>query len=247
VDQQFDDGITNDSASSYNVIIQNQILRNGLFGINLGGFPAGSHNQALDNTIKDNGSAGVNAGGNGHTVSGNLIEHNGYEQFLPVGGLREQGGIQGVVTCGATRARACGPDPTTIQDNNIVANAGAGVELAFNGSQATGGCGIYGCFPPDPYVAPRSNVVQRNFVRDNGRDGIVVDCDTLYDKDFNGSCLAASPKHKGQQILNNITSGNGGISAGTTAWDLHDQNAACDHDIWSGNSYATANPLCTTA
>jgi len=245
-DQQFDEGINNNGSSSYNLIADNQILRNGHFGINLGGFPAGSHNQAIHNTVKNNGNAGINAGGNGHTVSGNLIDHNGYEQFLPVGGAREQGGIQGVVTCGAPGSRACGPDPTTIQDNTITNNAGNGVELAFNGNQATGGCGIFGCHPPTPFAPPRSNLVQRNIVRNNGRDGIVVNCDSLFDANFNATCLESSPPHKGQRILNNITSGNGGVSAGTTAFDLHDLNPGCDHDIWSGNIFETASPPCTT-
>jgi len=29
-------------------------------------------------------------------------------------------------------------------------------------------------------------------------------------------------------------------------WDLHDENPNCDHDIWSGNIFQTANPPCTT-
>lgn len=244
--QQFDLGIDNNGASSYNVIADNQILRNGFFGINLGGFPAGTGNQAIRNTVKNNGNAGINAGGNGHIVSNNVIDHNGYEQFLPAGGAREQGGIDGVGTCGVPGARACGPDPTTIQDNTITNNAGNGVALYFNGSQATGGCGIYGCFPAQPYAPPRSNLVQRNIVRNNGRDGIFVQCDQLYDANFDATCLTSSPPHQGQQILNNQTSGNGGAKAGTTFWDLHDQNPRCDHDIWSGNTFQTAKPLCTT-
>jgi len=152
-DQQFDEGINNNASSSDNLISNNQILRNGHFGINLGGFPAGSRNRAIRNTIKNNGNTGVNAGGNGHTVASNVIDHNGYEQYLPAGGATEQGGINGVDTCGVPGARACGPDPTTIQDNTITNNAGYGVDLVFNGSQATGGCGDFGCFDPQPYAS----------------------------------------------------------------------------------------------
>jgi len=245
-DQQFDEGINIDSAASDNLIADNQVLRNGHFGINLGGFPAGSRNKAIHNTVKNNGNSGINAGGNGHTVSGNVIDHNGYEQFLPVGGVREQGGINGVDTCGAPGARACGPDPTTIQDNTITNNAGYGVDLGFNGNQATGGCGDFGCHPPTPFAPPRSNLVQRNIVRNNGRDGIFVECDQLFDASFNATCLTSSPPHQGQRILRNITSGNGGASAGTLFWDLHDENPNCDHDIWLGNTFQTANPPCTT-
>jgi len=248
VDQALDSGIANDSDASFNVISDNQVLRNGFFGIKLAGVGT-SHDQAIHNTVKDNGNTGINAGGNGHTVSGNLIDHNGYQQFLPVGADRSQGGTDGVVTCGRTRppGRPCGNDPVIIQDNTITRNAGIGVNLVLNGFQDLGGCGLSGCFPPAPYAAPRSNLVQRNVVRDNGHDGIFIECDTLYDADGNGTCLTTTPLHEGQQILNNTTSGNGGVSAGTVAWDLHDQNPNCDHDIWSGNTYETANPLCTTA
>ncbi len=245
--EQHDQGINNnDGASSDNLFADNQILRNGDTGINMGGYPAGSRNQAIRNVIKNNGGGGINAGGNGHTVSGNFIYHNGYQQFLPVGAVSDHGGGQGVVTCGTPVSILCGPDPVTIQDNTITQNAGNGVELVYNGSQATGGCGIYGCNDAQPYSPPRSNLVQRNIVRDNGRDGIVVACDVLYDKDFNGTCLTTSPPHMGQRILNNYTSGNGGIGAGKTFWDLHDLNPGCDDDIWSGNRFVTANPPCTT-
>lgn len=245
--QQNDQGINNnDGASSDNLIANNQILRNGNTGINMGGFPAGSRNQAIRNVIKNNGASGINAGGNGHTVSGNFIYHNGYQQFLPVGAESDHGDNFGVGTCGTPVSILCGPDPVTIQDNTITQNAGYGVELLFNGSQATGGCGDFGCFPPEPYSPPRSNLVQRNIVRDNGRDGIAVACDTLFDASFNASCLTTTPPHMGQRILKNYTSGNGGIGAGTTFWDLHDQNPGCDDDIWSGNLFRTANPPCTT-
>ncbi len=245
-DQQFDEGINNNASSSDNLIADNQVLRNGHFGINLGGFPAGSRNRAIRNTIKNNGNAGINGGGNGHTISSNVIDHNGYEQFLPVGGVPEQGGIDGVGTCGDPAARACGPDPTTIQSNIITNNAGNGVALLFNGNQFTGGCGDFGCFPGAPFAPPRSNLVQNNIVKNNLRDGIFVECDQLFDASFNATCLPSSPPHKGQRILNNQTSGNGGAGAGTTFWDLHDQNPRCDHDIWSGNTFRTANPPCTT-
>ncbi|MGI8778141.1 MAG: right-handed parallel beta-helix repeat-containing protein [Acidimicrobiales bacterium] len=247
VDQAFDSGIALDLDSDFNLIADNQVLRNGFFGIKLAGFGT-SHDQAVHNTVKDNGNSGINAGGNGHLVSGNLIDHNGYQQFPPVGGDRTQGGTDGVVTCAAPSppGRPCGNDPAIIQDNTITRNAGVGVNIVFTGEQDTGGCGIDGCFPPVPYIAPRSNLVQRNIVRNNGGDGIFVACDTLYDADGNGTCLTTTPPHKGQRILNNITSGNGGVSAGTAAWDLHDQNPNCDHDIWSGNIFETAEPPCTT-
>ncbi len=165
-----------------------------------------------------------------------------------MGGAPEQGGVDGIQTCGqpSPPGRPCGNDPTTIQDNTVTRNAGSGIGLFFNGNQFTGGCGDFGCFPGAPYARSRSNLVQRNIVRDNGRDGIFVECDKLYDASFNSTCLTTTPPHRGQRILFNQTSGNGGAGAGTTFWDLHDQNPDCDHDLWSGNTFQTANPPCTT-
>jgi len=244
-DQAADSGISADSGAHDNLVTDNQVLRNGLMGVNFGGFRS-SHNKAIHNTISNNGAVGVNAGANGHLISDNVIQHNGYDQFLPPGGQPLYGGQGGVASCGQTRFPPCGPDFTTIQDNTITQNAGNGVYLGYNGNQATGGCGIYGCFPPAPYAVPRSNLVQRNIVRANTLNGIFIECDQLYDASFNGTCLESSPAHRGQRILNNLTSGNGGAGAGTTAWDLYDQNPKCDHDIWSGNTYNTAKPFCTT-
>ncbi|MDQ6615017.1 MAG: right-handed parallel beta-helix repeat-containing protein [Actinomycetota bacterium] len=238
-----DSGISNDQGSDNNVISDNQVLRNGFFGIALAGFRT-SHNQAIHNTIRDNGAYGINAGGNGHLVQGNTIDHNGYEQFLPPGGIPQWGGIGGVVTCGQT-AGLCGPDFTTIQGNTITRNAGPGVSLIFNGFQATGGTGKFGTHPPIPYTPPRSNLVQHNTVKGNTGDGIFIGCDQLFDADFNSTCLTSSPAHLGMRILDNVSVNNGGPNGGITAWDLHDQNPNCDHDVWSGNKAVTANPHCT--
>ncbi|MEN3315021.1 MAG: hypothetical protein V7605_1255, partial [Acidimicrobiaceae bacterium] len=243
--QAADSGISADSGARDNLVTDNQVLRNGLMGVNFGGFRS-SHNKAIHNTIANNGAVGVNAGANGHLISDNIIQHNGYDQFLPPGGAPLFGGRGGVASCGETRFPPCGPDFTTIQDNTITQNAGPGVNLGFLGFQFAGGCGAFGCFPPEDYKAPRSNLVQRNIVRNNTGDGIFVDCDRLYDADFNSTCLKESPPHRGQRILNNFTSGNGGADAGISAWDLHDANPRCDHDIWSGNTYDTAKPFCTT-
>ncbi|MDQ6615018.1 MAG: right-handed parallel beta-helix repeat-containing protein [Actinomycetota bacterium] len=242
--QALDSGISNDGGSDYNVISDNEVLRNGFFGIALAGRDT-SHDQAIHNTVRDNGSMGINAGGNGHLVQGNTVDHNGYEQFLPPGGLPLWGPIGGVGTCGQVGV-PCGPDFTTIQGNTITRNAGPGIALLFNGTQETGGTGNFGTFPPVPYTAPRSNLVQRNIVKGNTGDGIFIECDKLYDANFNSTCLTSTPAHLGMRILNNVSLNNGGPNAGTSDWDLHDQNPNCDHDIWSGNKHQTANPACTT-
>jgi hypothetical protein len=226
---QQDDGIGNDTGAGFNMIDHNVAARNGEFGISLAGFGA-NHDTAIANDVRDNGSFGINAGGDGgHLVSDNVIDHN------------LSGG--GVVACGT----CFGPgDLTTIQRNVITRNNGPGVSMLFNGNQFLGGAGDFGTFPGQPYAAPRSNLVQQNVVQGNAGDGIFVECEELFDASFNATCLANPPPHQGLRILNNRTGGNGGAGAATTAWDLHDQNAGCDGNVWSGNTFQTANPPCTT-
>ena len=89
--------------------------------------------------------------------------------------------------------------------------------------------------------------MQHNTITNNTGDGIFVQCDVLYDADFNGTCLTSTPPHVGMRFLHNVAKKNGGSGAGVTAWDLHDENANCDHDIWSHNVARTANPSCTLA
>ena len=242
-DCQCDDGIAID-AGELNVVSGNVAERNGEFGISLAGRDA-AHDQALNNVSRDNGHFGINAGGSGgHLVSGNVITGNGFGRFEPLGSSIGDSIDGGVAACGT----CFGPgDPTTIQDNVITGNRGVGVFLGFNGNQFLGGTGIFGSFPPRPYQAPRPNLVQRNQIRGNGGDGVFVECETVFDANFNASCLPDSPPHQGLRILDNTSLGNGGANAGKSAWDLHDGNVNCDHNIWSANKAVTANPPCTLA
>jgi hypothetical protein len=240
---QEDDGIGFDIGASFNTVDHNHVARNGEFGISFAGRGV-AHGTAIANDVRDNGNSGVNAGGaGGHLISDNVIDHNGYEQFRVPGQDLFPEGDGGVAACGT----CFGPgDLTTIQRNVITANNGKGIFFGFNGTQFQGGTGDFGTFPAQPYTAPRSNLAQQNVVQGNLGDGISVQCDFLYDANFNASCLPNPPPHQGLRILNNRTAGNGGAGAGRTAWDLHDENAGCDSNVWSGNTYQTANPPCTT-
>jgi parallel beta-helix repeat protein len=247
--QNQDSGISNDTGASFNAIDHNVVLRSGFFGISLAGGPVTQSERATNNVIRDNANLGINAGtaGDGHYVAKNTITGNGREQFGPSNFPGFDGGI---VTCGS----CFGPGrPTTIVDNTVTDNFGFGIFLAFNGVQFLGGCGIHGCHDPVPYRAPRSNLVRDNTVSGNTGDGISVECDRVYDANFGFTCLTNAPVHKGERILDNISIENGGPSAGLTAWDLHDTSinadgtGGCDDNIWSGNTYTTANPACTTA
>lgn len=235
---QQDDGISFGPGASFNLVDHNAVYRNGEFGINATG---GDHNQMIANDIRDNGNFGVNAGGSGHLVSDNVIDHNGYEQFAAPGQEPFPLIDGGVGTCGT----CFGPgDLNTIQRNVITGNNSNGIALLFNGAQFVGRA--FGDLTPGAYNAPRPNLVQNNVVQGNLGDGIFVECDLLYQANFQSSCLPNPPPHQGLRILDNRTAGNGGAGAGTTAWDLHDQNAGCDSNIWRGNTYQTANPPCTT-
>jgi parallel beta-helix repeat protein len=242
-DCQCDDGIAV-AAGSFNVISGNVVERNGEFGIAMAGRDA-SHDQALDNISRDNGNFGINAGGSGgHLVSNNVVTGNGFDRFAAPSVGPQPFNDGGVAACGT----CFGPgDLTTIQDNVVTGNGGIGVFLGFNGNEFLGGTGIFGTFPPRPYQAPRSNLVQRNQVRDNTGDGIFVECEKVFDASFNSTCLTDSPPHHGLRILDNTSLGNGGAKAGAGAWDLHDGNVNCDHNIWAANKAVTANPPCTLA
>ncbi len=247
--QNQDSGISNDTGASFNVIDNNVVLRSGFFGISLAGGPVTQKEKATNNVVRFSGNLGINAGtaGDGHYVANNVLTDNGHEQFGPSNSPGSDGGI---VTCGA----CFGPGAaTTIINNYIANNVGVGISLIFNGNQFLGGCGNFGCFPPSPYQAPRSNLVQGNTVVGNTGDGIFVDCEKVYDASFNATCATSTPRHQGLRILNNVSIENGGPGAGVTAWDLHDANknpdgsGGCNFNTWSGNTFMTANPAsCTT-
>lgn len=238
---QEDNGIAAESGSSFNTYDTNLVLRNGFFGISLADRDI-DNDRTTNNFVRANSNIGINIGGNGgHFVSGNVVDHNGYQQFGPTAcdGCNDR-----IVMCGT----CFGPGPfDTVQGNTVTNNNGPGISLIFNGFELQGGTGQFGTFPPKPYQAPRSNLIQRNRVQNNTGDGIYVECDKLYDASFNATCHPNPPAHQGLRILSNISTGNGGAGAGVTAWDLHDGNVNCDHNTWKGNKANTGNPPCTLA
>jgi parallel beta-helix repeat protein len=241
---QLDDGIHAEIGSSYTVVDHNRVYRNGHGGIAVNGHGV-ANSVVTYNDVRDNGKDGISASGNGgHLVSHNIVDHNGYDQFHLPGAAPNPG--DGVDLCGTCLDRQDNPF-TTIADNVITRNAGPGVAMVFNGFQILGGTGQFGTVQPVPYHPPRSNLVQRNTIADNTGDGIYVECDKVYDANFNATCMVPDPDHPAMRVLQNLSVGNGGANAGSTAWDLHDENPMCDHDVWHGNLYKTAMPPCTTA
>lgn len=197
------------------------------------------NNIVRDNIVRDNGVNGINTGGGGgDLVEGNLVDHNGYDAYLIPANPSDFGFIGGILMCGA----CLGPGPfSTCQRNTITNNKGVGIGLLFNYFQC---CGT----PARDYVRP--NLVQYNAISNNGGDGVYIECDQTFEpfpfvpgvSDL--KCVDA-PSHPGQRILNNSVTRNGGAGAGISAWDLHDGNADCDSNVWSGNSAQTVKPACT--
>lgn len=116
-----------------------------------------------------------------------------------------------------------------------------------------------------------NNIVQNNQVFGNAGNGIFIQGPLV-----NSSGATVAVGSTLNQILTNQTGGNSaaptvGIDEGgvlvelrvhsetsvddqtlilpppSTTYDLHDGNVNCDSNTWSGNTYETANPDCTTA
>lgn len=106
------------------------------------------------------------------------------------------------------------------------------------------------------------NVVEENDVRANGfhsaghrkGDGIrvfpgadrtLVQLNQSFGNAANGIIINS----KSNQILDNQTGGNAVVPPARPqlqAYDLRDTNVNCDANVWSGNTYGTALPACTT-
>jgi len=235
---QLDTGVNFTGNAMDNTIEGNQILRNGFEGVGAGGDGVGGR-RVLNNVVRDNGVNGINTGGHGgDLVDGNIVDHNGYDQFRVPGVPSDFGFSGGIVMCGS----CLGPGPpSTFTRNTITNNRGVGVGLLFNYFQC---CGT----PARDYV--RSNLVQYNTIFANGGDGVYIECDQTFEPfpfvpGVSALKCIHAPTHPGQRILNNSVHRNGGAGAGVGAWDLHDGNSDCDSNTWSGNAADTFMPACT--
>jgi len=211
-------------------------------------------NRIANNTLTHNGVYdGIGIYGplaNANVISGNVIERTvGPSDGGPSG--------QGIIINGAS---GNGPPTfitsTQVQDNVVRANASAGIAninqvkgsivdnvVAGNGAtNAIGnGIGISVGFSWD--LGPTEMLVKGNQVQGNGVDGIRI-----------GNPFGiATGNPTGNKILdnnvvNNATNpGADGYEGGIQAFDLHDLNVNCDHDVWRGNTWGSAgySPACT--
>lgn len=103
------------------------------------------------------------------------------------------------------------------------------------------------------------NYVAGNVVEDNGfhmalhrkGDGIRVfstgDFNRVEDNDvFDNAASGIRVDSQHNEIVGNRTGRNALNTGGRDAYDLHDTNADCDANTWSGNTFGTAFPDCTT-
>jgi len=219
-------GVRFDTGSSNDVVDGNRIVGNGSFGVNASGFEH-LNNVISNNVIQGNGRAGISEPGTTYTLSGNMIDGNGFDQFQVPG--RPKRAYDGIVIFGNL-----GGGPGVTENNVIQNNAHDGISLITNGFTFFG-----------DYHPPVVDHIQGNTVLNNGNNGIFVQCDFQADAFPNHVCLTNPPPHEGQHLTSNTAAGNGGAKAGTTAWDLYDENPNCGYDVWLDNSGTTYKPPCT--
>ena len=201
--------------------------------------------------VADNTDFGIEAWGSiGNTFTRNQIANNGGP------GIRFRG----------TFGPGSGPLGNVVEGNSIEKNRGPGVSLggftranvvagnrvAGNGLQGVVAGGFAG-----------SNQVVNNLVSSNGFGGSEpsagIDFASAPGAEFSsgnvvrGNLVTANAGNGihmtrgGNQIVVNRTGGNG--SGGPNAFDLLDSSPdqACDQNLWSGNTFGSAFPPCTTA
>lgn len=216
---RFGEGIAVEGSS--NNLIHNSVVRNnGPFaGIGLYEVPDSDHTFPPAPTT-------------GNRVQNNLVEDNTACRRGPfcdnIGiRLEPQVGPDNVVTRNTVRRNGLdgislfrAAARNTISRNTIEANG-------FVGAVAGDGIRVFGF----------ENVIEQNSSVGNARDGISVGRRSIAPP---GSLPA--PGGRSNQILRNTTARNGNLDL----WDSN-RNPDCDNNVWSGNTFQTAAPPCTTA
>jgi len=223
---QEDYGVRFDTDSSNNTVDGNRILANGSHGVNAPGFEH-TGNVISNNVVQGNGQIGISEPGTNYTLSGNVVDGNGFDQFQVPGFPKRK--YDGIDVFGNFNA-----GPGVIENNVVRNNAKDGIAFL------TAGFSFFGEYHP-PYV----DTFKGNLVQNNGNNGIYVSCDFDAGAFPNHVCLTSTPPHEGQHLIANTATGNGGANAGTAAWDLYDESPHCDHNQWLNNTGNTFNPPCT--
>ena len=220
-----------------------------------------SYNILRANTVRHNGpfdGVGVfGASSTGNQVVGNVVELNNIARFVPqldlmlnldeginlgaglsggnhttvVNNTVRNNGLNGINAC-SIRGNPCITTDDVIVGNLVQAN-GFGDPLNPDPYDTGDGIHVVSIKPPgfsfSDFFPVTRELVANNTVLDNAGNGIAV-----------GS--------SNNQILNNRVVGNGS-SLGDVFFDLQDVslNNDCDSNSWYGNTFVTADPVCTTA
>lgn len=189
----------------------------------------------------------------GNTVQSNNVTNNGPFSGISLLGVTEDNEIlsnvvasNGVPATGNDGIRVEGPGAAgnLVQGNTVTGSTLDGIAV-FRGVAVPGGpslnnenriiantvtangFGHLGARPGDGirvFPGPMDTVIQSNSVRDNAGNGIIV---------ANGSTS--------NDILTNTAIGNARAAA---LFDLNDGHQTCDANVWSGNTFETANQSC---
>ena len=101
--------------------------------------------------------------------------------------------------------------------------------------------GFHGAVPGDGIrVFSSRNVIVGNTADANAAGGVSVGGRTV----FPPGSLPPNPITGNPRGMDNILSANRALGNGV--FDLYDSNPGCDHNLWSGNTFGTAEPSCTT-
>ncbi len=209
----------------------------------------------------------------GNTISANTAFHNGPFSGIsiigdtsdPAGGSSSNEIVGNRVVDNDVPSTEFGPNQDdgiriegpNAKDNSVHANTvrGNGLDgIAVFADQRTGllntGNQIY------------DNTVEGNGFHEFGHrkgDGIILfglptnpavggaDSTNVHDNQVHGNAAnGIRVNSEDNTITNNDARGNAAFP-GVTAFDLRDINPTCDNNVWSGNLYTTATPICTTA
>ncbi len=228
-DSQYGDGIFIDSSPS-NHIARNTITHNGIFdGIGIYG-PLSNGNIVKKNVITHTvGPSGQGPSGQGIIINGGT--GTGAATFI-TGTIVQRNVVSGNASAGIANVNHVrGRILNNTVDGNGTTNSignGIGVSVGFNWD-----------------LGDTEMLIERNQVQRNGVDGIRIGNPFGFG--------TGSPT--GNKILNNNAANNAVNPAADTyeggiqGFDLHDLNANCANDIWSGNDWGSAgySPPCTAA
>lgn len=237
INTKYGDGIAIES-SSFNRILGNTTTDNGPYsGIGVYSLVDSDHPRATSGPSTNNLIQG-------NQVLNNTVGRDGFTGFTDNDGIR----IEPTYAPGATPVDAA---------NQIIGNQVSGSGLD--------GISIFGRSPAN--VIRGNQVTMNGLFRSTARrgDGIIVfnfsdrtiieNNTTAYNGD-NGirirGPIGSNPGSLNNTVRGNTSYGNQARPTivspafGSAAYDLHDQNAACDANTWIANRYRTADPACTT-